>query len=33
LGGDAFDIHRDIDRQLAFGYGIHFCLGSASVGR
>ena len=27
--GDAFDIHRDIDRQLAFGYGIHFCLGSA----
>jgi cytochrome P450 len=27
--GDTFDIHRDIDRQLAFGYGIHFCLGSA----
>jgi cytochrome P450 len=27
--GDSFDIHRDIDRQLAFGYGIHFCLGSA----
>jgi cytochrome P450 len=27
--GDVFDIHRNIDRQLAFGYGIHFCLGSA----
>jgi cytochrome P450 len=26
---DQFDIHRDIERQLAFGYGIHFCLGSA----
>ena len=27
--GDVFNIHREIDRQLAFGYGIHFCLGSA----
>jgi len=26
---ERFDIHRSIDRQLAFGYGIHFCLGSA----
>jgi cytochrome P450 len=26
---DRFDVHRAIDRQLAFGYGIHFCLGSA----
>jgi cytochrome P450 len=29
VDGDRFDVHRDIDRQLAFGYGIHFCLGSA----
>jgi cytochrome P450 len=26
---DRFDVRRTFDRQVSFGYGIHFCLGAA----
>lgn len=26
---DVFDVHREIDQHVSFGYGIHYCLGAA----
>jgi cytochrome P450 len=27
--GDRFDVHREVGKHLAFGYGVHLCLGAA----
>jgi cytochrome P450 len=27
--GDTFNVHREVGRHLAFGYGVHLCLGAA----
>jgi cytochrome P450 len=27
--GDRFDIHRNVGQHLAFGHGIHYCLGTS----
>jgi cytochrome P450 len=26
---ELFDLHRDVDRHLSFGFGAHLCLGAA----
>ena len=27
--GERFDVHRNIEKHVTFGYGIHYCLGAA----
>jgi cytochrome P450 len=27
--GDTFNVHRQMGQHMAFGYGVHFCLGAS----
>ena len=28
---DAFDLHREVKRHMAFGLGVHFCIGAPTA--